>query len=154
MRLRVLADSSEFLKLERLLVSDRAVADVAVVRRDAGWTAFVVAADHSSPTALVRRLGERLSAEFAEPCCVVPITRLPLTAEGHVDHDALAELPALDSATGDAYAATLRGQEGIGDTVTLLVDSPPVSTPRLHLAGASALRGRAFSRPRYGFCRR
>ncbi|HUZ25805.1 MAG TPA: non-ribosomal peptide synthetase [Streptosporangiaceae bacterium] len=104
---KILGFRVELAEIEAVLSAYRGLAHVAVVARDAGMgdkrlVAYVVPEDDEPDPAELRDYVRQALPEYMVPAAFVVIGKLPLTANGKVDRDAL---PLPDFKSASAYTA-------------------------------------------------
>ncbi|MEM7354378.1 MAG: condensation domain-containing protein, partial [Acidobacteriota bacterium] len=109
--------------IRQVLLADPAIVDCALARRyhqqDARLLAYVVASGPLPVDRLRARLAERFPAA-ALPAAWVPVTTLPLTADGEVDMEALGRLEILDETVAERWQQRLATLPGVDDDAVVV----------------------------------
>ncbi|MGB3189382.1 MAG: SDR family NAD(P)-dependent oxidoreductase [Limnoraphis sp.] len=126
--------------IEQVLLTIAGVKDCYVILRQRDLVAYVVASESFSLPLLHSQLRSQLPS-YMIPSALVPISNLPLTAEGEVDEQALTRLPVIDSELVERWEKHWRSLSDI-EIVAVVVEehqSRLTSPLRLHLSDLLAV---------------
>jgi len=131
-----LLGSHDLLRIENTLLSEPIVEDCVVTSRLATdaqplTIAYVVTSHVSSPDELKTIFQNAFNGQHA-PDAYVPVTRIPLNAQGHVDDDALMRLEILDPHTAEQWEKAIKQTEGVQEAAVLIRETRHTRVP-LHL---------------------
>jgi acyl-CoA synthetase (AMP-forming)/AMP-acid ligase II len=123
-------------RVEAALRKFPSVADAAVLVRSAGLNAeligYIVPSGQVVPDELHAHM-KRLLPVHLLPSAYVPVSHLPLTAEGVVDADLLSGIPVIDQALIESVETQLDAHAGIGQAAVLPLENVnPI--PPIHLS--------------------
>ncbi len=122
--------------VEAALVADPSVDEAAVLVRETAdsvprLAAYVVVSGAWVPERLAERLRSRWADELL-PAAWVPVSRLPLTAAGRPDEEALAQLPVIDDELVERWEERLFSLPGVVEGVVLVRETSE-ALPPMHL---------------------
>ncbi|HWK08773.1 MAG TPA: hypothetical protein VNR64_01890, partial [Vicinamibacterales bacterium] len=115
--------------IERVLRRDPSVADCAVLVRGGQILAYVTYESVRRDAAIA----DALRAAGLPAAVIVPVTRIPRTANGAVDEPALTALPVLDAAVAAAWQELVTSLPGVREGVAVVTPAAP-SSRALHVA--------------------
>jgi amino acid adenylation domain-containing protein len=124
-------------EIEAALIKEASCEECVVIARETerGFrqlVAYIVASGQFSPERLETHLQSLLPA-YMHPSAYVPVTSLPLTADGEVDEQALARLQVIDADLLRRWEERLRSRPEIKEVAVIAQDHTE-SLPPLHLS--------------------